>query len=132
MEGVFNMVWDSIIAWIMSHLPQILSQIVTEASGVKTVAETIDSVRKLAPEKLEAKEATANYTNQTIDILNDEKKTTEEKQWEVNTRKELVESLVKVTAIEASYNIARYAIFTAFTAFIFHALTHVITKPKKQ
>ncbi len=41
------MVWDSIIAWIMSHLPQILSQIVTEASGVKTVAETIDSVRKL-------------------------------------------------------------------------------------
>ncbi len=126
------MFWDSFFAWVTSHMPQVLTQIVAGATGVKTIAETIDSVKKLAPEKLEAKEATVNYTNQTIDILNDEKKTSEEKQWEVNTRKELVESLVKVTAIEASYNIARYAIFAAFTAFIFHALAHVITRPKQQ
>jgi hypothetical protein len=124
------MFWDSFFTWVVSHLTQIVSQIVAGAAGVKTIAETIDSVKKLAPEKLEAKEETVNYTNQTIDILNDEKKTTEEKQWEVNTRKELIESLVKVTAIEATYNIARYAIFTAFAASLFHALTHVITRPK--
>jgi len=126
------MFWDSFFAWVTSHIPQILSQIVTGANGVKAIAETFDSVKKLAPEKLEANEATVNYTNQTLVILNDEKKTNEEKQWEVNTRKELVESLVKLTAIEASYNIARYAIFTAFAAFTFHALVHVITRPKKQ
>ena len=126
------MPWNSFFAWVVSHIPQFLSQIVTGATGVKTIAETIDSVKKLAPEKLEAKEATVNYTSQTFIILNDEKKTTEEKQWEVNTRKELVESLVKVTAIEASYNIARYAIFTTFTAFAFRALMHFIPSPKKQ
>jgi hypothetical protein len=127
---MYIMFWDSLLAWVTSHIPQILTQIVTWAQGVKTIADSVDSVKKLAPEKLETKEVTVNYTNQTLDIMKDEKRTSEERQWEVNTRKELVGSLVKVTAIEASYNIARYAIFTAFTAFIFRALMHVITRPK--
>ncbi len=126
------MFWDSFLVWVTSHIPQISIQIVAWAQGVKTIADSVDSVKKLAPEKLETKEITVNYTNQTLDIMKDEKKTSEERQWEVNTRKELVESLVKVTAIEASYNIARYAIFTAFTAFIFRALMNVVTRSKKQ
>ncbi|HVB25874.1 MAG TPA: hypothetical protein VNG51_28305 [Ktedonobacteraceae bacterium] len=125
------MFWDSIFTWITSHMPQILSQIVTWAQGVKTLADSVDSVKKLAPEKLETKEVTVNYTNQTLEIMNDEKKTSEERQWEVNTRKELIESLVKVTAIEASYNIARFAIFTAFTAFIYRTLVYAFKKSQK-
>lgn len=124
------MLWDNFFAWIISHIPQILSQIVAWAQGVKTVADSVDSVKKLAPEKLETKEFTESYTLQTLDILKDETKTLEEKQWEVNTRKELVESLVKVTAIEASYNIARYAIFTAFTALAFRTLMQIIMRPR--
>lgn len=126
------MFWNGLFAWITSHIPQILSQIVAWAQGVKTVADSVDSVRKLAPEKLETKEVTVNYTNQTLEIMNDVKKTSDERQWEVNTRKELIESLVKVTAIEASYNIARYAIFAAFTAYIYRSLMQIITRPKKQ
>jgi len=121
---ILSFVWG----WLITHG----SGIITGITNIKLIAETADRIKKLAPEKLEVKELTQAYTNKTIEMLDAPDKSTEEKHWEVQTRKELVQSLVQATAIEATYNIARYAIFSASAMFMLHLFTRVITRPRKQ
>jgi hypothetical protein len=119
---MFELIWT----WILAHAPDALKIV----SGIKLVADTADSVKKLAPEKLEGKEAAQVYMTETLAIAKDQTKEIEERQMELDARKELTESMVKLTAIEATYNIARYAIFTAFTASALHLLINILTRSK--
>jgi len=121
---MFELIWT----WILAHVPDALKVV----TGIKLLADTADSVKKLAPEKLEVKEAAQVYMTETMAIANDQTKEIEERRMELDTRKELTESMVKLTAIEATYNIARYAIFTAFTTFTLHLLMRILTRSKKQ
>ena len=121
--NVLSAVWG----WLIAHW----SNITAGVTNAKLFVDFAESIKKLAPEKLEVKELTQAYITKTVETLDAPDKSTEEKHWEVQTRKELVQSLVQATAIEAAYNIARYAIFSAFTAFIFHMLTRVLTRPRK-
>jgi hypothetical protein len=117
----------TIWTWVTTHLPDTLKVV----SGVKLFADTADSLRKLAPAKLEAKEAAQTYMAETLTIAQDQGKNLEERQMELDTRKDLTESMVKLTAIEAAYNIARYAIFVSFTAFVYHTLTRLLISRKQ-
>lgn len=120
---MFELIWT----WILTHVPDALKVV----TGIKLLADTADSVKKLAPEKLETKEATQSYMTETLALAKDQTKDIEERQMELNTRSELTESMIKLTAIEARYNIARYTIFTAFTAFTLHLLRQIIIRSKK-
>jgi hypothetical protein len=120
---VLELIW----AWVLAHVPDAIKVV----TGIKLVADTADSVKKLAPAKLEVKEATQEYMTQTLEIAKNQDRSIEERQLELDTRKDLTESMVKLTAIEATYNIARYAIFTSFTAFMFRALMRMLTRPKQ-
>ncbi len=120
--NVFGAIWE----WIIAHWANIVGGV----TSVKLFAETVDSIKKLAPAKLEGKEATQEYITQTISIVEDKNKVFEEKQFEVDARKELVEDLIKLTAIEAGYNIARYTIFTAGFAFMMHLFARIVMGQK--
>lgn len=115
---MFELIWT----WVVAHLPDAIKVV----SGVKLFADTADSVKKLAPATLDIKESAQVYMNETLDIAKDQGKDLEERRLELDTRKDLTESMVKLTVIEATYNIARYAIFTSFTAFIFHSLVRMV------
>ncbi|HYT41744.1 MAG TPA: hypothetical protein VEP90_05320 [Methylomirabilota bacterium] len=121
---MFELIWT----WIQAHVPDALKIV----SGIKLFADTGVSFKKLAPEKLEMKEAAQVYMTETLAVAKDQTKEVEERQMELDARTELTESMVKLTAIEATYNIARYAIFTASATFLFHLLTHFLTRSKKQ
>ena len=120
---MFDLIWT----WILAHLPDAIKVV----TGVKLFADTADSVKKLAPAKLEAKDAAQTYMTETLTIAKDQNKDLEERRLELDTRRELTESMVKLTAIEATYNIARFAIFSSFMAFTLHLLARIITTPQR-
>ena len=119
---------ELIWGWIIIHIPDAI-KIVT---GLKLFADTADSVKKLAPPKLEVKDAAQNYLEETRAVVKDQNITIEERQLEADTRAEIAESMVKLTGIEAVYNIARYAIFTSFTAFTLHLFARYLISNAKR
>jgi hypothetical protein len=121
---MIEMVW----AWIMAHVPAGIKVI----NGIKLIADTADSVKKLAPAKLEMKEATQSYMTETLDLAKDQSKALDERQMELDTRRDLTESMVKLTVVEAAYNISRFAIMATFILLLFRLFTNMATKLKKE
>jgi hypothetical protein len=118
---------EFIWTWVLTHLPDAV-RVVT---GIKLLADTTESVKKLAPAKLEVKDAAQAYLTDSLTIAKDQSKDLEERRLELETRSELAESMVRLTAVEATYNIMRFAIFTAFTTCVLHMFTRIITTPKR-
>ncbi len=118
---MFEIIWT----WVVAHAPDIAKFI----TGVKLFADTADSVKKLAPAKLEMSNATQTYATETLAIAEDQTKDLEERRLELDARCNLTESMVNLTKVEATYNIARYAIFTAFTAWTLHLIIRIIMAP---
>jgi len=116
----------NVLNLIISHW----SNIIGGVTSFKLGADTIDSVKKLLPEQLEAKKATQEYLEQSAIILNDQNVKIEDKQWELNTRQELVKSMVQLTAIEAAYNVARATVFAVFLATIYHFLMQFMSRTR--
>ena len=68
---MFELIWT----WILAHVPDTLKI----ATGIKLFADTADSIKKLAPEKLEIKEAAQAYMTETLAIAKDQTKDLERK-----------------------------------------------------
>lgn len=107
-----QMIWG----WILSNWLNVLT-------GAKAATDAIKGIEDIIPKNLQTKELAQAQITEAIQILDNPNKTYEEKRWEIESRKEMVNSLIDATEVEAKYNIARYAIYTTFVAFIFHTLT---------
>jgi hypothetical protein len=108
--------------FILSHGTDILGGL----GAIKMSADTLDSIKKLVPEKLETKEQAQNYLVKSATLLNDQNIKVEEKQWELTTRQELAKSMVRLSAIEATYNVARAGLIMAYFSIAMHFLVRVI------
>jgi hypothetical protein len=63
--------WGLIWSWFFNHWAQVMQGV----AQTKTFADTVDSVKRLAPpKKLESKDAAQQYLEQTADILDDKNK----------------------------------------------------------
>ncbi|SRR2546425_13224710 len=103
-------------AFITSHWINVVQTL----TSLKLGADTIDSIKKVLPERLETKEVTVAYLEKSRTILNDQSLSVEDKEWELNTRQELVKSMVQLTAIEAGYNLVRGTVLvTSMTVIIY-------------
>lgn len=126
-------IWSSIGGWIISNAPTFFANFVKFSQGMKTIAESVntsmDTAKKLAPDKLETKPI-AQIT-EAVTVLNDQTRSVEEKQWDVQIRANLAETLVKTQVVESAYYLLRYAIFSAFTAVMFHFFVEIVKNLKK-
>ncbi|SRR6266567_1959376 len=83
----------AIWTFIVSHWHSFMDALI----ATKTVTDTIDSVKKVLPARLESKQITQEYLEKSVDLLNDQSIPVEDKKWELNTRQELVKSMVQLT-----------------------------------
>ncbi len=61
-----------------------------------------------------------DYLEKSRTILNDQSISIEDKEWELNTRQKMVKQMVKLTEVEATYNLARAGLFMAFTTAVLY------------
>ncbi len=116
---LFVTIWN----FIITHWPNVVPAITT----TKLAADTIDSVTKVLPERLETKKLTQEYLEASVTILNDQSVKVEDKEWELNTRQELVKSMVRLTEIDAIYNLIRGGLIMTFTAVALYFPTRCAT-----
>ncbi len=114
--------WSAIWSFITLHWPDLLGGL----TAIKLGADTYESVNKILPLRLETKEKTQTTLNDAVTLLNDQNIDIEAKQWELDTRRELAESMVRLSAIEATYNIARAGLIMAYFTVILHFLMRLI------
>jgi hypothetical protein len=113
---------------IWSFITSHWSNVLTTSSSVKSIADMVDSVKKVLPERLDSKKTTQEYLEQSVTILNDQSIKIEDKEWELNTRQELVKSMVQLTAIEAGYNLIRGTILVTATTVIMYLFMRFIPR----
>jgi hypothetical protein len=118
----FMIIW----AFITSHWNDLMGAVTT----TKLFADTADSIRKVVPEQLYSKKITQDHLETSMTRLNDQSIPIEEKEWELNTRQELVKSMVHITAIEAAYDIARGTVILVFFAIVMHYWAQFFTRRK--
>ena len=122
MDALLAAIWT----FIVSHWRDLMG-----AVGVtKLGADTIDSVKKLLPARLESKELAQKYLEKSADLLNDQSVSVEDKKWELTTRQELAKSMVQITAIDAAYHVASSAVIVGFAAIVFNYAARIFTKRK--
>jgi hypothetical protein len=90
------------------------SGIVEAITSTKLTADTIGSIKKVMPD-LETKKLTQEYIEASVTMLNDQGIKVEDKEWELNTRRELVKNMVRLTEIDAIYNLIRGGLIMTFT-----------------
>ena len=123
MVQILVTIWN----FIVSHWPIFPGALSTAKLG----ADTIDSIKKVLPKNLETKELTQGYLDTSIAILNDQSKSVEDKKWELNTRQELVKSLVHLTAIDAAYHVASATVLAAFCTAFLHLFMRILTRRRE-
>lgn len=123
MDALFTAIWT----FIISHWRDLIGALTTTKLG----ADTIDSVKKLLPARLESKEITQKYLEKSADLLNDQSVSVEDKKWELNTRQKLAKSMVQLTAIEAAYHVASAAVIAAFATASLHFLMRIVTRRRE-
>jgi hypothetical protein len=112
--------------FVVSHWNNVTTVITTAKLG----ADTIDSFKKILPEKLEAKQIAQASLEKSATLLNDQSVQVEEKKWEIATRHKLAKSMVQLTALEAAYNVARASVIVIFYIVTMNFLRRVLTKGK--
>ncbi len=123
MEALLATVWS----FIVSHWHDFIGAITTTKLG----ADTIDSVRKLLPARLESKQITQEYIEKSADLLNDQSVSVEDKKWELTTRQELAKTMVQLTAIDAAYHVASAMVVVAFSTVSMHLLMRIVTRRRE-
>src|SRR6266478_6870952 len=99
----FVTIWN----FIITYWPNIVQGVTT----TKLFADAFDSIKNVVPARLEAQKVTQDYLEKSRTILNDQSISIEDKEWELNTRQKMVKQMVKLTEVEATYNLARAGLF---------------------
>lgn len=116
----------TIWTFITAHWNDLMGAVTT----TKLFADTAKSVKEILPERLESKQVAQDSLETSMNLLNDKSVSIEDKEWELNTRQELVKSMVHLTALEAAYNLGRGAMILTFFAIFMHYWTWVFTRRK--
>ena len=114
-------------AYIVSHWSNVIGALTMTKLG----ADTIDSVKKLLPARLESKQSTQDYLEKSAGLLNDQSVSAEDKEWELTTRQELAKSMVQLTAIEATYHIASTALIVTLATVVLNFWARMFSRTGK-